>query len=466
MPKSGYKLNTFTYLILLSIFLLNGCQYLGKKSPPAEVQKTHNPCIVLALPASGAYATVANKIKKGAQTAVEQLKSTGIEIRLENVNTEASNWIKTLDALPPYCAVVGGPLQDKAYIQARAQGALNKRIFFSFVQNLQAGDEGDLAWRFFPGPDDQVEALANFGVDTLQIHSYGALYPDDAYGRRMTGLMEKNLAKRHIPLQKASYDPQAPASWSDAAKTLINPQIGEDGKTLLPQTSFEAVFLPDSWRHMDMITQSLLYNGEDRLVLMGPMLWEQNLAGKKVGKPEKYALAVFPGAWNEMRAPKILQNSASDFWVALGFDFINFAVSSGLDSRLASADITKRAQTASSAIRGMAPITWDNNGIAHQKLYLFQPDANGIKLLNNDKFQEARQRVAENAYLRMQGIGGTAPLPQETAPQKLPAIEPPTQSTAPADVTQRVSTQIPAPNAPSLSPVPRPSYKLRLPNQN
>ena len=47
---------------------------------------------------------------------------------------------------------------------------------------------------------------------------------------------------------------------------------------------------------MEMLTTSLLYNGEDRLVLLGTTLWEQSLSGKTVANADKFALAVFPGA--------------------------------------------------------------------------------------------------------------------------------------------------------------------------
>ena len=55
---------------------------------------------------------------------------------------------------------------------------------------------------------------------------------------------------------------------------------------------------------MPMLTTALAYNGEDRLVLMGTTLWEQGLSGKSVVNTERFALAVFPGAWNQARAPR------------------------------------------------------------------------------------------------------------------------------------------------------------------
>lgn len=259
--------------------------------------------MVLALPQSGPYAPIAGKITRGAQLAKDEMAANGVAIRLETLNTADSGWLQKLAALPPACAVVGGPLQTGVYAKARQAGALEKRTFFTFLPTLEPGDEGARAWRMFPSPQDQVDALIHFASEGLNIRTYGAFYPNDAYGMRMTGLLEQSLASRNMLLQKAVYNPADAASWSTAVAPLINAKTPEGSTTPIPQTAFEALFLPDSWKNMEMLTTSLLYNGEDRLVLLGTTLWEQSLTGKTVPHAESYALAVFPGAWNALAGP-------------------------------------------------------------------------------------------------------------------------------------------------------------------
>lgn len=443
-------------VVIVCAFALAGCQMPGAGGS-ASVGKINNPCVVLALPASGPYAPWAAKIKKGASIAVQQQKRTGMDTRLETVNTESPDWIARIEALPEMCAVVGGPIQDKAYIAAKKSGILQRRVFFPFVPNLQSGDEGQLAWRFFPNPQDQIDALVRLVTDEMNIRTYGSFYPSDSYGPRMSSMLEKTLAKRHISLQKASYNPSAPATWSGALKPLINPATPEGGSQPVPQTMFEALFLPDSWKHMDMLTTSLLYNGEDRILLLGTTLWEASLSGKPVPKAAKYELAVFPGAWDRNRAPAALNNAENDFWVALGYDFINFAVNLGFDRRPTAAEVLLRAQKSSSMIRGMAPITWDASGHAHQNLYLFQIGANGIKPVNADQLRQLRAASVERAALRMQN-GAETPEVAETG--ETAATETP-QAARQAEAVPAA----PAPAAPVLGTVPQPSYKLRLPTK-
>lgn len=484
-PSKNIRISS-VYALTTVIFLLVGlwgCQmpaFLGK-SQDASQRISTNPCVVLALPADGPYAPFAQKIKKGASIAQEQLAATGIKLTIENVNTQAPNWIASLEALPPVCAVVGGPLQNNAYVAARKSGVLDRRVFFSFVPTIQQADEGRRAWRFFPSPQDQIDALVNFVSNDLNIRTFGSFYPNDSYGPRMSELLEKSLAQKHIPLQKASYNPVAPASWSAALKPLINPTYSTDRKIPIPQTTFEALFLPDSWKHMDMLTTSLMYNGEDRLALLGTTLWEQGLSGKQIPKAGRYALAVFPGAYQKNLAPRKLQEKGGDFWIALGYDFINFAVNTGIVSRLEASEINSRARAAAGSIRAMAPIDWDANGQAHQRLYLFQIDSKGMQPLNPEHYKQTRAAILEQAALRMQGInmspaenieeGDVTRVSQETSAEDLPA---PVQKTAiteePAPLAAPESTGLSrtAPAIPQnqiMRSSPQPSYKLRLPNR-
>lgn len=468
-PAHFRKPTAVRALLCVMALALCGCQFpFGKRTvAPEPVAAPQPACVVLALPASGPYAAIATKIKRGAEAAQQQLTGAGGTLRLETVNTEAPDWLTALTALPASCAVVGGPLREAAYEQAQKAGALEQRAFFTFVPTLKPGEEGARAWRFFPSPQDQVEALVAFATDDLGIRSYGSFHPGDAYATRMNGILAQSLGKRHIPLRQASYNAADPTSWSDAARPLINPVQAEGSTTPVPQTEFEALFLPDSWKNVDMITQSLLYNGEDRLVLLGTTLWEQGLSGRQVPRAENFALAVFPGAWNAQHAPSALKGQGNDFWTALGYDFVNFAAALALESRLTTPQITARAQSAATAVRGMAPLTYDDAGVAHQKLYLFQVSPSGMKPLDAAQFRDTRAAVLERAALRMQGLPSVDAQGNPLVPEAPGAPATPAVSTAAQPVPPPAAIPASAPagtsGAPVLDTTPRPSYKLRLP---
>lgn len=433
-------------LLCAALLLLGGCALpFGPKAPakpvtPAEQEQ----CLVLALPASGPYANIAARIRRGAKQARQELATANIRLRLENIDTQAGDWLTKLAALPRQCAVVGGPLQSRDYTLARNGNALNERAFFTFLRALPQGEEGGHAWRFFPSQQDQIDALLAFATDELGIDTYGVLYPTDNYGVHMTALLEQSLAGRGLPLHKAAYDPAAMDAWTESAARLIAPEESAGNNGPVPHTPFQALFLPDSWKNMDLLTTSLLYNGEDRLVLLGTTLWEQSLSGKLVPNAEKYALAVFPSAWDASRAPKTLQTPAHDFWTALGHDFVRFGAQMHLHSRPDASEVTARAGRAAHAVQALAPMSWDDAGVAHQALYMFQVSPTGKASLNLEQFRQTRTATLERATLRIQGLPPTS---EESL------------------LTPDTAQATPAPATAPLGNTPRPSYKLRLPSQ-
>ena len=436
-------------LLLVLTFSLSACQMPGmKRTPPPPSE----PQIALALPRSGPYASIAGKIIQGANLAVKELQGNGIKIRLNVINTSAGDWIAKVNALPADNAVIGGPLHGSAYAAARKAGLLEKRVFFAFMPALETGDEGTRAWRFFTSRRDQIDAIIDFSTETLNIRSFGAFYPADQYSLRMVTLFESALREKGLPLQKASYNSADSGSWPTAAAQLIKPTQQEGSSTPIPNTSFEALFLPGVWKDVPQITTSLLYNGEDRLVLLGTNSWEQSLSGKTVADVDKYLLTVFPGAWDPARAPKALRAPGNDFWVALGYDFARFAANINLSARETSQAVTARVRSLR-MLWSMAPISWDASGIAHQKLYLFQPAATGIKPLDVSDFRRMRTAVQQRAALRIQGLPAVNEQGEPLVEGLPPAPQPTPQNAAPA---------APA-TSNGIGTTPLPSYKLRLP---
>ena len=176
--------------------------------------------------------------------------------------------------------------------------------------------------------------------------------------------------------------------------------------------------------------------------------------GKTVAEPDRYALAVFPAAWDATQAPAALRAPGTDFWVALGYDFVRFAVRMAFDSRPPAA--TVNAQAANMKIQwAMAPLSWDEKGIAHQKLHLFQPGANGMEPLDLTRFRNMREAILQRAALRMQGL----PTVDEQGNSLIPGL--PGMSAGPAVLNTPAATS-PTPGVAPLSTTPQPSYKLRL----
>ncbi|MCR5813821.1 MAG: ABC transporter substrate-binding protein [Desulfovibrio sp.] len=440
-------------MLLLAFGLLCACEpFLGKKTD----QVAREPSVALALPASGPYASIASRILQGARLAVQELERHGVKVRLALVDTQTKDWTSRLTALPESFRIVGGPLEATSYNTLKKNGLLDKYRVFAFLNNLNGNDEGRLAYRFFPSPRDQVDALLNFATNQLGIRSFGVFAPTDTFSTKMVGLFEDGVRRRNLSLQKALYT--GSGNLAEQVKPLLNPMTLAEGSTAtpVPQTAFEAIFLPASWRSLDSLLASFMYHGEDRLVLLGTMLWEQSLAGKRLASPSRYELAVFPGAWNSQARVSALSGQNPDFWLALGYDFVNFAVNLGNVAQLSPLEIKDRANRAASILRILAPMSWDGQGHAHQKLFIYRASAQGMAPMDLQLFNQMRSQRKQNAALRMQS-GGTEEEP------KLPDVEP--VSSAP-EISSTAPTPVSAP-APQASPntIPQSSYKLRLPTR-
>ena len=452
----------FTWAILLPLIFLSlaGCAQLGFRPGREDLNKDRQ--IALVLPLTGPHATLAQKIVQGAKCAHQEEAGRGVKVQLVVLDTTKKDWLKRLAALPRNCAVVGGPLDQTAYKNLKHSNLLNDRVFYPFLSHLDGHDEGVLAYRFFPSANDQVESIVDFAQKQLKITSFGAFYPNDNYSQRMVKAFEQTLNRRHLPLKKASYDAQMPGTWAQSAKTLFNPTNGEYGAPTIPTTSFEAVFLPASWKHLDQLVGSFMASGEDRLVLMGTLVWEQSLAGRTVNRPQRFELAIFPGAWNNQ---VVLPAAAgkNDFWVSLGYDFVKFASHLNLDAKPSNIEIVDRSNYAAKFVRSLAPISFDETGQLHQKLYIYRLSANGMVRVDPKFFDQLRKTRKANAAMRYQNVNPqTSSTVLEGAPSSGSIGE---VGLTPSSNTPKLATPKKAKTTTTgiLGTVPQSSHKLRLP---
>ncbi len=372
---------------------------------PSGAVNMHGGCYVMALPLSGGYETIGRKVARGATAAQQELIRNGLSVDVKLLDTESPQWLDELAALPARCTVVGGPLQPDAYATAKARGLTAQRAFFTFFPHLDEQDEGVSAWRFFTAPGDQVAAMLRFARE-LGLSRYAVLYPEENYGRRMKDLFLQSAGTD--VLNTAAYPPDDPKAWNAITQKFVGGYM--QGKTPVSSAKFQAVFLPDSWDKSEVLIPYLFFHGEDRLLLMGTALWEQSLGEKAGVDTENLALAVFPGAWNNVTptaaAAVLIDTLAAtgdhaDFWVGLGYDFVRFASAMGLTDVWTPQEVNSSIEQAQNMAWSMAPLRW-NNGRASQHLFVFTPTASGFEPADVETFRERLTRVRQ-AYDRRVG---------------------------------------------------------------
>ena len=340
--------------------------------------------VVLALPLTGQYATFGWKVVRGAGTAQWQLVQDGMDFAVEVVNTESPDWIDALGAMPESYMIVGGPLRANKFEELRSSGLLSRQVYFSFLRNVEGVTEGQSVWRFFPSREDQVRSLLDLANGTYGFTSMGVMFPDDNFGRGMATLFQQECHSRGVVVAGAqSYPADDHTTWGDAVGDFIR------------GGAFEAIFLPGDWAHAEMIVPYILYYDARGTLVMGPALWGQSLSRRGFVAESDFEHAVFPGTWDpENNATGThglhagLENqglSAPDFWVALGYDFVRFANQLGsIEPGWNSRDVNARLQNAQHMDWAMAPMTWDEQGRASQKLFLLRPGSGGFRQIDED----------------------------------------------------------------------------------
>jgi hypothetical protein len=335
--------------------------------------------VILTLPLSGPYASIGWKVVGGAAAAQAELAQTGQVVSVEILNSESDSWLRRLRDLPASYKAVGGPLRVDKFKNLMASGLADERADFAFLPSLGDAAEGSQAWRFFPDPDDQIHSLLDLAA-SLSIYQVAILYPDESYGRRMAQLFREQALQRGMSIAtSASYPPNDHTSWGGIVE-----QVATSGA--------QAVFLPGDWAHNEMLVPYFMYHGGKDLLLMGTTIWAQTLSRARFVEAHNYRRTVFPGGWwpeNPAPAAEKLRNrmelegmAEPGFWTALGYDFVRFA--SRLDfptHPFTATRVNQAIQQAESMAWAMAPIDWDDTGVARQELFMFKPAEGGFDLV-------------------------------------------------------------------------------------
>jgi uncharacterized protein len=455
---------------------LAGCGGLFSSSeqsapPPPQPPQTQTPTpppppppppagntVALLIPLGGPFRGFGAKVQQGAMAAKADLAKAGTNIDVVVIDATQPGWVDQLRALPPNVSLVGGPMHRLTLKELETAGLLHSRVFLAFMQTLGESREGIDAWRFFPGPEDEVEALLRLSLSDYGINQFGILRPGDRYGQSMAEIFAQRVANLGGQVTATGvYSPQDPNSWNATVMEMLKTGNGRLG--------FGAVFMPDEWDRADKVLPSFFRNKIEDLLILGPQLWTEALyraaATKTQINIQNYRLAVCPGAWwpdNQGRATQDLLaamraqgNEHPDLWEAVGYDFVRLAARVGaLPQGLQPQEVSARlAQGATGMEFSMAPLSYTPDGKAHVAMYLFRPSVAGPVLLDPEGFRQRlnaiRQKALENPAPTSEQYYTPQPAPQDqqaapAAPAQPGQPAPPTQA-QPGQAMPTVQTQ-------------------------
>lgn len=466
--------------LCLALFSLTGCGGMFAPPPPPPPPPTppetpptaptptqpaplaRNTVAVL-LPLGGPFREIGGKVQKGIKAAQEKLAAEGTPLDVIVIDATLPGWVDNLRALPPEVTIVGGPMHPLTLKELTNTGLLHSRVFLAFMSTLGSAREGIDAWRFFPSPADEIDALLRLSLTDYGINQYGLLRPSDRYGQSMGQAFTQAVTQQGGQVTATGvYSPQDATGWDATVLEMLKTGGGRPG--------FGAVFIPDDWSRADKVLANFFRNNVDDLLILGPQLWTESLFRAALAKTpiniNNYRLAVCPGAWwpeNQGRATQDLiaamravGDTQPDLWEAIGYDFARLAARIGpLPQGAAPQEVSSRLVQAATGMEfSMAPLSYTPDGRAHVSMYLFRPSVAGPVLLDPEGFRQRlnaiRQKALENPAPETEESYSPKPAPQPAPAQ--PAT--PQQPAAPQPITPQPATPLPEQQPAPLVPVP------------
>jgi len=241
------------------------------------------------LPLSGRYAPFG----KLAQRGIEMARKNYPEIKLV-YRDNAANLDQTTGAVielgnSERVMAILGPLSGDASQAAAERAEMDAVPLLSLSQKENLPQVGRYIFRNSLTNHLQAQELARYAVIERGLTAFATLYPNNRKGQELATLFAEEVKKLGgLVVESAEYNPEN----TDFRHQII-PFIGEDVNTrydddipdeelseeekkrrqLPPETTFEALFIPDFAENVAMLLPQLVYYGVENIQLLGSNGW-------------------------------------------------------------------------------------------------------------------------------------------------------------------------------------------------
>lgn len=310
------------------------------------------------LPLSGPYERFGLRALKGIELALDQFSSRGdnppINISVKDTGADPDQTIAALEELyQDQVAAILGPIVTSE-VAAREAQRMGIPII-TLTQKDAIPGIGDKVFRNFITPQMQVQTITSFAIESLGLHRFAILYPNENYGLTFMNLFWDELIELGGQVVGVeAYEPKQ-TDFSDPIKKLVGlyyeiPEdlivendFAEDGDQQITSENidentleadsdkkseaetedpeeeeepesivdFDAIFIPDSPGLAGLIVPQLAYFDVKDVYLLGTNLWHSDSLIRIAGQYVQGA--VMPdGFFAESRSPAV-QNFVTKF---------------------------------------------------------------------------------------------------------------------------------------------------------
>ncbi len=277
-------------------WISQGMQILTKIQEEMSVKKGLVGCL---LPLSGPFAIYGEEVLSGIQLGIfsESEQNSGLELVIRDTKGKPEDALSGLEDLAHNEKVIAiiGPLSRKTAAPVSKKAQELGIPIITLTQKQGVTDEGNMVFRNFLTPSREVKRLLTPAMIETGIKRFGILYPDDSYGRFYMNLFwDRAEELGGIVTAAEAYEPDK-TDFAEQIKKMTGVYYSKPGSMVEkgvemrppeeeeykiypdkpePFLDFDAVFIPDNYETVAMITPQLPYNDVGGVLLMGTSLWQ------------------------------------------------------------------------------------------------------------------------------------------------------------------------------------------------
>ena len=290
------------------------------------------------LPLSGPYGTFGERALTGIELALDEINrrpgTYPVQLAIRDSKGDPNVAVEALESLVLEDGVIGilGPMITAEPVAIKAQ-ALRVPIM-TLTQKTNITATGDYVFRNFLTASLQVKSIVDYAVEDLGMERFAIFYPDEPYGisfmnqfwdelirhdaevvgiesyapdqtdfkdaiSKLVGLYYPRMEPLpgHVPDEGAwekflQYE-QDQARWAEPGspdfsflEDSANQDEGEEDEEKEPRAivDFEAIFIPDSYEKVGLITPQLLFHDVENVLLLGSNLWHSQRLIEMAGR--------------------------------------------------------------------------------------------------------------------------------------------------------------------------------------
>ncbi len=163
-----------------------------------------------------------------------------------------------------------------------AREAEKRKVPLILIASREGVTQGyEYVFQHFLTPRQQMQALARYALDRLNVAIFSILYPQDEYGEEMARLFRQEIQKVGGKISKSVSYSKTQTDFTEQIEKLSGQKAmtprrmyatpGEARKKSF--VDFEALFIPDSPLRLKMIASQLAFHDMKGIVLLGTSLW-------------------------------------------------------------------------------------------------------------------------------------------------------------------------------------------------